>query len=32
MDEILFIVSWETPAMRDSEKLSYAVPGIKVMK
>ncbi len=27
-----FIVSWETPAMRESEKLGYDVPEIKVVK
>jgi len=27
-----FIVNWPSPAMRESEKLGYAVPEIKVMK
>jgi len=30
--ESVFIVNWETPVMRESEKLGYAVPEIKVMK
>ncbi len=27
-----FIVNWETPAMRETEKLGYAVPEIKAIK
>ncbi len=28
----VFIVNWKTPAMRELERLGYAVPEIKVMK